>query len=455
MSENSENQIQWEPQADAAGVISEIFEATLKRMPSGKKMCRQFLSKTGTRLLDWVDHMALPRSFQLGEEKTKDRLEAAGFELTGIRKKYYACEKGMFPRIYPTTGEWRMAIKVDDVTEYLSAHDLEADAVFGRPFAAFRRAKISNSKRGEFWIVERHGSQGWEILTEAEDATEIVNQQQMFRLRKRHFETSAEGFEHTKRLIQNAIAAIGVDRACDVFFAEERRYWQSRNRAARVQKSRQDEFGLGWGNHDHHTYRSSRDCFKDLIDCFEMLGFKCRERFYAGQQAGWGAQVLEQKTCGIVIFADVDLSAEEIQVDFSHDGLAARDTLGTVGLWCGLHGESMLQAGMHHLECQFDFKAAQEQLAKRKVLCMAPFTNFDYLKQCFTEPEVWTVDQARIKKLLDGNLITKEQADKFTKEGAVGSHLEILERNDGYKGFNQTGVSDIITKTDPRTVATG
>jgi hypothetical protein len=32
----------------------------------------------------------------------------------------------------------------------------------------------------------------------------------------------------------------------------------------------------------------------------------------------------------------------------------------------------------------------------------------------------------------------------------LGSHLEILERNDGYKGFNQTGVSDIIARTDPR-----
>ena len=34
--------------------------------------------------------------------------------------------------------------------------------------------------------------------------------------------------------------------------------------------------------------------------------------------------------------------------------------------------------------------------------------------------------------------------------GAIGSHLENLERNDGYKGFNQHGVSDIISRTDPR-----
>ena len=34
--------------------------------------------------------------------------------------------------------------------------------------------------------------------------------------------------------------------------------------------------------------------------------------------------------------------------------------------------------------------------------------------------------------------------------GAVGSHLENLERNDGFKGFNQTGVTEIIKETDPR-----
>ena len=33
-----------------------------------------------------------------------------------------------------------------------------------------------------------------------------------------------------------------------------------------------------------------------------------------------------------------------------------------------------------------------------------------------------------------------------------GSDPVILERNEGYKGFNQTGVSDIISRTDPRRV---
>jgi hypothetical protein len=36
------------------------------------------------------------------------------------------------------------------------------------------------------------------------------------------------------------------------------------------------------------------------------------------------------------------------------------------------------------------------------------------------------------------------------EEGAVGSHLEVIQRGEGFKGFNQQTVSDIIRRTDPR-----
>ena len=72
------------------------------------------------------------------------------------------------------------------------------------------------------------------------------------------------------------------------------------------------------------------------------------------------------------------------------------------------------------------------------------------LRQAFTEGERWPVQEKRIAALLSKNLITSDQADIFRKEGAIGSHLENLERNDGFKGFNQKGVSEIINATDPR-----
>ena len=136
--------------------------------------------------------------------------------------------------------------------------------------------------------------------------------------------------------------------------------------------------------------------------------------------------------------------------DFAHQGLAARKELGTVGLWCKLHGESFLTAGMHHLECQFEFDAAREQLAAAGVATMDPFTDFPFLRQAFTEGERWSIDPDHLEQLTQQGWLSPEQAANFAQKGAIGSHLEILERNQGYKGFNQTGVSDIIQRTDPR-----
>jgi len=113
-----------------------------------------------------------------------------------------------------------------------------------------------------------------------------------------------------------------------------------------------------------------------------------------------------------------------------------------------------LQAGMHHLECQFDHHALVEQLERKAgVKTMAPFTTFPYLRQAFTYGEQWAVLPERVGPLVEAGLISREQGEMFIKDGSLGSHLENLERNDGFKGFNQQGVSDIIARTDPRMMA--
>jgi hypothetical protein len=59
-------------------------------------------------------------------------------------------------------------------------------------------------------------------------------------------------------------------------------------------------------------------------------------------------------------------------------------------------------------------------------------------------------EEERAERLLSAKLITQEQFDKFMKEGALGSHLENLQRHGGFKGFNQKSVSVVISATDPR-----
>jgi hypothetical protein len=253
-------------------------------------------------------------------------------------------------------------------------------------------------------------------------------------------------------LLERVIERAGSpDLACHLVFEVERDYWQARNTAARVQKDRQDRLGLGWANHDHHTFRCSRRFFPRIIAMFERLGFYLRERFHAGHDAGWGAQVLEHPTTGIVIFADLDLAPEEADHDFAHDALAELPRPNTVGLWVGLHGESILEAGMHHLEAKFDFNALREGLkSEANIETMKPFSDFPFLRQAFTAGERWAVDRRRADRLLERGWIDAAQHARFLAEGAIGSHLENLQRWEGYKGFNQQAVSAIIAATDPR-----
>ena len=105
-------------------------------------------------------------------------------------------------------------------------------------------------------------------------------------------------------------------------------------------------------------------------------------------------------------------------------------------------------AGMHHLEARFDFLRAQ--FKESGVNTMSPFSDFPFLRQAFTEGERWPVRRERAESLLSDGLITREQAEQFIREGALGSHLENLQRHGGFKGFNQKSVSVVIAATDPR-----
>jgi len=454
----------WEPQPEGQKIIDELTAAFLERCPEAAALAKKMTEQTGTRFRDWIDTIQVT-----GSDELADRLSASGFtpkpqllrsslERGGSESKHryalYSHDRAMFPAVLLSEDETaRIAIKVDLIADLAAALSIPHDhRIFGEPGAQFRNICVYRGEGTELLAVERHGYRGYstDVNVRSRSIAAAFHLEQ-FRRRQRFLGEDQAGFEHANRLIDAAIPEIGEDWACDLFFQAEREYWMRRNRAARVQFARQQSLGLGWANHDHHTYRSSRRAFRHLVSFLEKLGFTCRERFYAGDEAGWGAQVLEQPNTGITVFADVDLTPDELLANFAHDPLPPRAELGTVGLWCGLHGDSFLQAGMHHLECQFDWHALSEQLEREAgIRMMEPFTTFPYLRQAFTEGERWPVGEERVQKLVAEGLITAEQAGTFREQGALGSHLENLERNDGFKGFNQKGVDLIIAATDPR-----
>ncbi len=414
---------------------------------------RELYEKTSTRLFDWIDHLVVTESGHVEEE-----LRANGFEQEGAAPGYriFTHFRAKLPSVVVNDSHSTLlkgiALKVESIADFLMVRG-QGGVIEGTPFSPYRRTCVAVENKVALYAVERRGSRVMEpIYAPPTYLQDYLYAAEKWQGRRRSSKREEEEMAEALNLAEEFVRLIGKGPAAWVVFEGERKYWQVRNRAATIQKNRQDTLGLGWGNHDHHTFRSSRKYFTSLVRLFEIVGFQCRERYHAGEKAGWGAQIMENREAGLIAFLDVDLAPQELAIDFAHHPLADRKELSTVGLWCALHGDSILRSGMHHLEAQFDFEKLSSDLQSYQIGMMKPFSNFSYLRQVFTEPEKWPVEPKRIHSLLEQGSITAEEADKFLKEGAVGSHLENLERNEGYKGFNKDNVNLIIQWTDPRTL---
>jgi len=454
----AEQKFDWPLCHDAENFLLERIDAFLARNTFAKRLSDRMLTGTGTLLLDWVDHLVATGAAEA-------KLRAVGFVPdplgdTADGERAFWHPEAMLPRVLlsdsaPAEFPLRLAIRVDSITDFMAANGITGE-IDGEPLSRFRRVIASEENGTRLEAIERRGYRGFTHRPgKVTDILNLLLAHELWKTRPRTFRTDAEGWQRTHALLDQLLGLVGRDLACHVFFWEERAYWQRRNRAARVQKERQDGLGLGWANHDHHTFRCSRAHFVDLMRALEKLGFERRERYYAGAQAGWGAQILEQPVEGIVAFCDVDLEPHETEIDFSRQPLPPSKKLGTIGLWVGLHGESFLDAGLHHVECRFDHELLREQLDALDVKTMKPFSDFPFLKQAFTEGERWPVRRERAERLLREGWIDEKQFRQFTNEGAIGSHLENLQRKGGFKGFNQKSVSVIIAATDPRLQAAG
>ena len=441
----------WPLAYDAENFLRQRLDTFLTQNTFARELAERMRRETGTDFFEWVDNIVL-------SPEEQQALVKAGF-VRDVRAETPDGEtvlehpRASLPRVLLRAADQNpsvVAIKPEFVAEFVATNNLNAEPA-GEPRSRFRRVLAAEENGRRLEAVERRAYRGFvpAKLGRGELAA-VLKTKELLSTRPRHFENDAEGFAVANQRLGQALKLVGRDVACHLFFEAERTYWERRNRAARLQKFRQDSLGLGWGNHDHHTFRCSRAYFADLIQFLAELGFERRERFYAGAEAGWGAQISEQPTTGIVVFADVDLMPEETGIDFSVRKLPPAPELRTVGLWTGLHGESFLEAGMHHLEARFDFDSLRDQFQRQGVNLMKPFSDFEFLRQAFTEGERWPVRPERAEKLAGAGLITRQQCDEFIRNGAIGSHLENLQRHGGFKGFNQKSVSAIIHATDPR-----
>ncbi len=439
----------WERHADAEKACLDLVLDCKRKNRILARFAEKLSNQTNSRLLDWIDHFYLSDSKQI-----REKLSSLGFvRQPDIAREAYCHPGAILPTFVlarrPFRHEQGLALRVDSIADFLQANGFRGEPE-GAPFSPFRRALLGSEGGVSLMAVERRGSSDYDPLDPGSSYQRTVLEAiEAWQSRLRSNDDEETAFAEMFLIAERLIGRLGGGLAAHTVLYCERAYWLSRNFAARFQHGRHQTMGLGWANHDHYTFRSSRRNFSRLVSLFSALGFRNRERFYAGAEAGWGAQVMEHDS-GLVLFLDVDLSPEEVETDFSRAELAPLERPGTVGLWCGLHGDSILQAGMHHLAARFEFDHLITDLARYGVHYMPPFSNSPYLKQAFSVAERWHVDPVRLNRLVRENAIGSGQAEMFLSQGAVGSHLENIERGEGYKGFNKKNVSAIIRDTDPR-----
>lgn len=443
----------WQCHPKAEAIILDLLAKSCERNSVIAQLQKELQEQTSTRLFDWLDHVAVGNSKELQKNLTESGFTLETPSPSKSNYQIFHHPGAQLPRVVmhnKTSEVIEIAVTVDSIADFLMVHHYSS-TIEGTLFGHYRRSQVSNENQAILWVVERRCSSTMEpTYFDSVYVESYLKATELWMRRPRNLDDEDKAMEHAIIIANKMIQLIGQDLAAWVVMEVERKYWQAKNTAAQFQKNRQDHLGMGWANHDHHTFRSSRRHFSQLITLFESLGFYCRERFYAGKEAGWGAQIMEHAHTRLVLFLDVDLEPDEIAIDFRTRKLPPLKKLSTVGLWCALHGDSILKAGMHHLEAQFLFEELTQDLATKGINMMNPFSNFPYLRQAFTKGENWKVDEKRIHYLLKAGLITQEQADRFSSQGAIGSHLENLQRREGYKGFNQNNVSYIIQKTDPR-----
>ncbi len=439
----------WSLFAEAKAFLSGLVDDFMREHNRAAEMASTIEWGTAARFLDWIDHLVIPQ-----DSVDEAELQYLGFAEDSEAETQYGarCVRHMgsvlFPVLLRPGNLTELAIKVQELDDFKDRHMRTAE-IIGDPFAKYRWLDVTREHNKLPTAVECRGYSGF-AMQDAYDIDAYKTTLDALRTRNRVFHTDGEGISATHDLVAAQLDDLQTDRVTDAWFRAEWEYYTSHNKAANIVKERQDQLGLGWANHDHQAYRCSREQFPKVVSILELLGLKRRETYSAGDQAGWGAQVMENPVRPFVVFCDVDMADDEQEFDLATEGFEPLDEMGSIGLWVGLHGESMLQAGLHHLAIRVNFERAIQDLDTREISCMPPFSDLDFLRQSFTVAERWAVEQERAVELLEGKFIGQEDFEAFGSVGATGSHLEPVERNDGFKGFNQDSVSAIITNTDPR-----
>ena len=251
----------WKRFAEVEKLFLKMIADCRKESITISRFEEKLLQHTSTRLLDWVDHFIMPNSDQL-----RNTLETLGFiGRTSEGIQYYSHTGVSLPPVLlsqnSSPGQTGIALRVESISDFLQANSFSAD-IEGSCLSPYRWTEISHENGTSMCAVERRGTRVFEpVYKEDSYPKDYWAAIEAWKNMPRWHNDEEAAFTEISNQATKIIGTLGKNSAAHVVCLAERDYWLSRNFAGRMQKSRHNNLGLGWANHDHHTFRSSRQHF--------------------------------------------------------------------------------------------------------------------------------------------------------------------------------------------------
>jgi hypothetical protein len=260
----ADNQFNWPLCYEAENLLLDRINAFLEQNSFARILSERMRDETGTLFLDWVDHMVVSPSDEAALRDAGFTDDPLGENKSGLKALWHP--KAMLSRVLIAKNEAKhppaLAIRPDFVAEFAAVHGI-TNEIEGEPFSRFRKLLAFEENDAAFYAIERRGYRGY--IPHPVDLKKFLAAREIWQTRRRRWDRDVKGYAYSLERLQDVVDLVGPDLACHLVFEEERKFWQKLNRAGIEQKRRQDSLGLGWANHDHHTFRSSRIHFLDLM----------------------------------------------------------------------------------------------------------------------------------------------------------------------------------------------
>ena len=408
--------------SEAAARFESVVRYVLQACPAALQFVDLLRTRCGVRWVDVVDHLIL----------SGNEFETAGWARLGERR--WRHPNFSIPDIVlgDRTG---FALRVDDIRHFANA--LRGVLSDGSILQHGLRVRLFETRDV---VVDAVDEASWHGLCEP-PTNRIVRRAQLhrqfLRTRPRHFKNAEGGIEVTTRMLQAAVADLGSAWASALFLCAEREYWASRCEAGYLRFRRQSQFGIGWSNVEYHSYDCSRTYFHLYAHLFEALGFRHQGLMFEERTESENAEgairavlVMEHRTLRSVVLLKVDAVAADLIEDLGHVRLSPLTWHGQSGLWCAVHGESILEGGMSYIAARYDVAVVREFFEQEEIELLTPLLQNDLsLALQLTKGDRRPVDPRRIHALQRRGYVGREQAEDFRLNGAIATHFAIVERS--------------------------